>query len=332
VEYRNLGKSGLKVSLVGLGCNNFGGRVDAERTADVVNACIDAGITFFDTADIYGAGKSEEFLAPALKPHRRNIVIATKSAGSMGEGPYWRGASRRYLMDAVDACLRRLETDYIDLYQVHMPDGDTPQEETLRALDDIVRAGKVRYIGCSNYAGWQVADAAWTAKSEHLTPFVSAQNQYSLLERGIERELMPACKQFGLGVLPFFPLASGFLTGKYRPNEAPPEGSRLAGQSPMAGRILSDKNYDSLVKLENFATERGHTMIELAMSWLATQPIISSVIAGATRPEQVYENAKSADWRLHPDEMQQIDEILGVAPAGGPGMGGPRPAAAPARS
>jgi aryl-alcohol dehydrogenase-like predicted oxidoreductase len=320
VEYRNLGNSGLQVSVIGLGCNNFGGRLDADGTRAVVDKCIDMGITFFDTADVYGGrGKSEEFLAPALKPHRRNIVIATKSASPMGEGPYWRGASRRYLMEAVDDCLRRLDTDYIDLYQIHFPDTSTPTEETMRALDDIVRSGKVRYIGCSNYAAWQVVESQWVARTQNLTPFVSAQNQYNLLERNIERELVPACKKYGLSILPYFPLASGFLTGKYRPGEPPPEGTRLAGMGPMASRVLNERNFDTLMKLEGVAQRTGHTMLELAIGWLASQSYIGSVIAGATKPEQVEQNAKAAEYRLTPEEMKEVDEILGVGQQQGRG-------------
>ena len=320
MEYRSLGKSGLQVSAVGLGCNNFGGRVDAAGTAAVVNKCIDVGITFFDTADAYGRGASEEFLAPALKPHRRNIVIATKSAVPMGEGPYWGGASRKYLMNAVEDCLRRLDTDYIDLYLMHRWDPRVPLDETLRALEDMVRSGKVRYIGNSNYTAWQVVEAAWLARSEHLTPFVSAENEYNLLNQGPRQELIPACERYGLGLLPFFPLASGFLTGKYRPNEAPPEGTRLGGNSPFAARVLNDKNFDTLLKLEGFARERGHTMVELAVSWLASQPVVGSVIAGATKPEQVEENAHAADWKLTADEMAEVDAIMGVnQPQGGAG-------------
>ncbi len=313
MEYRTLGNSGLQVSVVGLGCNNFGMRVDAEGTKAVIDKCIDMGITFFDTADVYGGrGKSEEFLAPALKPHRRNIVIATKSAGPMGEGPYWRGASRKYLMDAVDACLTRLDTDYIDLYQVHFPDPSTPIEETMRALDDIVKSGKVRYIGNSNFAGWQAVEAAWVAKSEHLTPFITAQNQYNLLERNIERELVPAVRKYGLSILPYFPLASGFLTGKYRPGEPAPAGTRLAGMGGNAARILNEKNYDTLTKLEGVAQRSGHNMVDLAIGWLASQPFVGSVIAGATKPEQVEQNAKAAEYKLNLDDMKEIDEILGV--------------------
>jgi aryl-alcohol dehydrogenase-like predicted oxidoreductase len=316
MEYRNLGNSGLQVSVVGLGCNNFGGRMDQESTTAVINSAIENGITFFDTADVYGGqGKSEEFMAPAIKPHRRNIVLATKSHSPMGEGPYWQGSSRKYIVEAVEACLRRLDTDYIDLYQMHRPDPRTPIEETMRTLEGLVRSGKVRYIGSSNYSGWQVVEAHWVAKHEHLEPYISAQNEYSLLQRGPEAELIPACEKYGVGLLPFFPLASGFLTGKYRSGQPPPEGSRLSGASPFASRFLKEENYDTLMRLEGFAQERGHNMVELAMSWLASKPYVGSVIAGATRPEQVEENARSGDWRLTADEMAEIDAIMGISPA-----------------
>jgi aryl-alcohol dehydrogenase-like predicted oxidoreductase len=313
MEYRNLGKSGLQVSVVGLGCNNFGGRLDQAQTKAVIDQCIEEGITFFDTADVYGGrGKSEEFMGPALKPHRRNIVLATKAASSMGDGPYWSGASRKYLMEAVDDSLRRLQTDYIDLFQIHRPDPRTPLEETLRALDDLVRSGKVRYIGGSNYKAWQVVEAEWLSRTEHLERFVSAQNEYSLLVRDPEAELLPACEKYGIGFLPYFPLASGFLTGKYRPDQAAPEGTRLGGNSPQGSRILNEGNFQQLMKLEKFAQDRGHTMIELAFSWLASKPVVSSVIAGATKPEQVTQNARAADWRLTKEEMAEVDEIMGI--------------------
>ncbi len=313
MEYRNLGKSGLQVSVVGLGCNNFGGRLDEAQTKAVIDKCIDEGITLFDTSDIYGGrGKSEEFMGPALKPHRRNVVIATKAAGPMGEGPYWSGLSRKYLMEAVEASLRRLQTDYIDLFQVHFPDPKTPLDETLHALDDLVRDGKIRYIGSSNFKSWQVVEADWTSRTEHISRFISAQNEHSLLQRGPEAELIPACEKYGVGLLPYFPLASGFLTGKYRPDQAPPEGTRLGGSSPMAARILHEGNFGQLVKLEKFAEDRGHTMIELAFSWLASKPVVGSVIAGATKPEQVEQNAKAADWRLTPEEMKEVDEIMAI--------------------
>ena len=311
MEYRNLGASGLQVSAVGLGCNNFGRRCDAAQTKTVVDRAIELGVTFFDTADIYGPrGVSEEYLGAALKEHRRNVVIATKFAGPMGDGPLWGGASRRYIFEAVDASLRRLGADYIDLYQIHFPDVNTPIEETMRALDDVVRAGKARYIGCSNFASWQVVESQWVARGQHLTPFVSAQNQYNLLDRRIERELAPACQKYGLGVLPYFPLANGFLTGKYRPGEPPPEGTRLAAmQGRGAEQTLTDANYELLGKLESFARERGHPMLDLAIGWLASQPFVSSVIAGATKPEQIEQNVAAATWKLTAEEMAEVGKI-----------------------
>jgi aryl-alcohol dehydrogenase-like predicted oxidoreductase len=300
--------------------------VDAAGTAAVINRAVEMGITLFDTADLYGGGRSEEFMAPALKPHRRNVVIATKAAGPMGEGPYWRGLSRKYLMEAVDASLRRLDTDYIDLFQVHFPDPNTPIEETLRTLDDIVKSGKVRYIGNSNFFGWQVVEADWIARTEQLTRFISAQNEYNLLQRNIETELAPAITKYGLGLLPYFPLASGFLTGKYRPNEAPPEGTRLGNPNSPFGRVLNEGNFDMLMKLEKFAEERGHTMVELAFSWLASKPYVGSVIAGATKPEQVEVNANAASWKLTDEEFAEVDEIMGRAPVGPGGRMTPRPA------
>jgi aryl-alcohol dehydrogenase-like predicted oxidoreductase len=298
------------VSAVGLGCNNFGMRIDADQTKAVVDAAIGAGINFFDTADIYGGrGKSEEFLGKALQGRRREIVLATKFFAPMGEGPLWGGASRRYVFEAIDASLRRLGTDYIDLYQVHFPDAKTPLVETMRALDDIVRSGRVRYIGCSNFAGWQVVDCQWIAQTKNLTPFISAQNQYNLLNRHVERELAPACEKHGLGILPYFPLASGFLTGKYRPGEAAPEGTRLAAMGDRAKATLSEPNFAVLTALEDFAQQRGHTMIELAIGWLASHPFVPSVIAGATKPEQVEQNARAGEWRLTPEEMAEVDKI-----------------------
>jgi aryl-alcohol dehydrogenase-like predicted oxidoreductase len=311
----------LIVSAVGLGCNNFGGRVDAAGTKAVIDQCIEEGITFFDTADAYGRGLSEEYMGPALKPHRRNVVIATKAAAPMGEGPYWKGLSRRYLIEAVDACLRRLDTDYIDLFQVHFPDANTPIEETLRTLDDLVRAGKIRYIGSCNFFGWQIVEADWVARTQHLTPFISAQNEYNLLQRNIEMEIGPAVKEYGLGLLPFFPLASGFLTGKYRPGQPAPEGTRLSS-GPGAG-TLNEGNFEKLMKLEKFAEDRGHTMIELAFSWLSSRPFVTSVIAGATKPEQVTANAKSANWKLSDVEYAEIDQIMDYMPIG---QGGRAPA------
>ena len=306
METRNLGRSGLQVSVVGLGTNNFGRRMDAAATAVVVNQCLDSGITLFDTADIYGGeGRSEQFLGKVLKGRRQQAVIATKFSGPMGEGPMRSGGSRRYIMEAVEDSLRRLGTDYIDLYQIHFPDPKTPQEETLRALDDLVRAGKIRYIGNSNHAGWQIADAAWIARSEHLTPYISVQNQYSLLDRRIEAEVVPAAQAFGLSILPFFPLASGLLTGKYRRGADAPAGTRLSA-GPQAQRLLVDSNFDVVEALTKFAESHGHTLLELAFSWLASKPYIGSVIAGATKPEQVDQNVASASWELSAEELEAL--------------------------
>lgn len=311
MEYRNLGASGLKVSIVGIGCNNFGRRCDQAATADVVDSALEAGINFFDTADIYGPrGLSEEFLGKALKgKDRSQVIIATKFASPMGEGDLMRGASRRYIFNAVEDSLRRLGTDYIDLYQQHVPDADTPIEETLGALDDLVRQGKVRYIGNSNFSGWQIADADWTAKGGGLNRFITAQNHYSLLDRRMEREVVPACEEFGLGILPYFPLASGMLTGKYSRGSEPAEGSRMAMWGDRAKAAMSDAVFDTVEKLKLFAQERGHTLLELAMSWLACQPYISSVIAGATSGDQVRQNAEAAAWCLTDEEMGQVAEI-----------------------
>ena len=310
MEQRNLGRSGLQVSIVGLGCNNFGRRCDKEQTAVVVQKALELGITLFDTADIYGpGGLSEEYLGAALQGKRREVIIATKFVGPMGEGPLWGGASRRYIVDAVEASLRRLGTDYIDLYQIHFPDTNTPIDETLRALDDLVRQGKVRYIGCSNFTGWQVVEAQWITRTQHLSPIVSAQNQYNLLDRRIERALVPASRAYGLGILPYFPLASGFLTGKYRSGQPPPEGTRLAGAGPMADRVLTERNFETLTKLEAFVESRGRSMLDLAIGWLASQPCVASVIAGATKPEQLEQNASAAEWRLTAEELAEVDTM-----------------------
>jgi len=306
---RRLGSSGLKVSEVGLGCNNFGMRIDQKATQAVVDAALEAGVTFFDTADIYGGTKSEEFLGKALGKRRTDITLATKFGMRIGDDPRRMGGSRRWIMRAVEDSLTRLGTDYIDLYQFHSPDADTPIDETLRALDDLVTQGKVRYIGNSNFTGWQIADADWTAAGS--TRFVSAQNLYSLLERKVEFEVLPACEHFGLGFLPFFPLASGLLSGKYRRGEAPPEGTRLAAWGARGAAAMSDKNFDKVEKLEAWATERGHTILELAFAWLLGHEVVSSVIAGATTPEQVKTNAATAEWRLTPEEVDEVGKLVG---------------------
>ncbi len=311
MEYRNLGSTGLKVSIVGIGCNNFGRRCDEVTTADVVHTAFDVGINFFDTADVYGPrGVSEELLGKAINGmDRSKIIIATKYASPMGEGDLMKGASRRYIMNAVEASLKCLGTDYIDLYQQHVPDADTPIEETLRALDDLVRDGKVRYIGSSNFSGWQIADADWTARGNGVNRFVTAQNLYSLLDRRLEREVVPACEEFGIGILPYFPLASGMLTGKYSRGKDAPAGTRLSSMGDRAKAAMSDAVFDVVEKLTGFASERDHTILELAMSWLASLPHISSVIAGATSGDQVKQNAQAASWQLTDEEMWKVAEI-----------------------
>lgn len=311
MEYRRLGRSGLHVSLAGLGCNNFGMRIDYGAAEKVTNAALDAGITLFDTADVYGRGASEEMLGRALGARRHEVIIATKFAAPMGEGPMDRGGSRHRITEACEASLRRLGTDYIDLYQMHMPDPDTPMEETLRALDDLVGSGKVRYIGNSNYKGWQIAEAHWTAETHHLTKMVSAQNHYNLMERAVETEVIPACNQYGLGMLPYFPLASGFLTGKYRQGQAVAEGTRLAAWGDRAQGVLTDENFATLERLEAWSGERGHTVLELAVGWLSSQSHVSSVISGATKPEQVDANAWAVEWVLTGDEVAEVASLVG---------------------
>ena len=310
MEHRRLGTSGLQVSEVGLGCNNFGQRLDEAGTRAVVDAAIDAGIDFFDTADMYGSQRSEVYLGRALRGRRDDVIVATKCGYPMGLGPHNRGASRRYVISAVEASLRRLDMDYIDLFQIHLPDPLTPIDETLRALDDCIKQGKIRYAGCSNFAGWQIADAHWTALRDHLNPFVTAQNHMSLLERGVVREVIPACDRFGLGMLPFFPLASGLLTGKYQRGVPAPEGTRLSAPRA-AARSLSDDNFDRVEKLDAFAREHDRSLLELAFGWLLSFPCVSSVIAGATRPEQAKANVEASAMRLSTDEMKEIDELVG---------------------
>ena len=315
MQVRNLGNSGLRVSLVGLGCNNFGGRLDLEGSRKVVHKALDLGITLFDTADVYGGlgggktGGSEECLGQILGDRRKDIVLATKFAMPMDAAEKLKGASRRYIMAAVEASLRRLRTDYIDLYQQHRPDPLTPIEETLRALDDLVRQGKVRYIGCSNLAAWQVTEAHWTAKQHNLNGFVSCQDEYSLLVRDIERDLVPAMQAYGLGLLPFFPLASGLLTGKYQRNARMPEGARLTATQRLADRYLTERNWKLTERLADFAAKHGHSLLELAFSWLAARPPVASVIAGATKPEQVEQNVRAADWKLGAEDLAEIDRL-----------------------
>jgi aryl-alcohol dehydrogenase-like predicted oxidoreductase len=314
MTFRRLGDSGLVVSAVGIGSNNFGRKLDAHGTRAVVDAALDAGINFFDTADIYGEpqGRSEEQLGAALRGRRDDVVVATKfgmdMSGLNGPDHGARGA-RRYIVRAVEASLRRLGTDYIDLYQMHEPDPGTPIDETLSALDDLVRAGKVRYLGNSNFAGWQIADAAWVARTRGYPPFISAQNHYSLLERHVETEIAPAAEHFGLGLLPFFPLADGLLTGKYKRGETPPSGSRLAGGGRYAARLAAAP-WDTIEAIEKYAAERGLTLLQVAIGGLAVQPAVTSVIAGATTPEQVRANADAGRWQPSAEDRAALRAIL----------------------
>ena len=303
MEFRNLGTSGLRVSVVGLGCNNFGARLDLAATKAVIDRAIEQGITFFDT------GGSETLMGQCFGARRKDIVLATKFSFPMGESEYMRGASRRYIMSAVDASLRRLQTDYIDLYQLHKKDPHTPMEETLRALDDLVRHGKVRYLGISNHDAWQVVDAHWISKTGKLETFQSCQDEYSLLVRDIEKSLTPAMKSCGMSLLPFFPLASGLLTGKFKQNEKPAAGTRYATGSSFMTRYWTDTNWKKIDALGAFAEARGHTLLELAFSWLACKPFVASVIAGATKPEQIDANIKAASWKLTADEMVEVDGL-----------------------
>ncbi len=305
METRRLGSSGLAVSLAGLGCNNFGMRIDQGQTTEVVSAALDAGVTFFDTARSYGDGLSEEYLGVALRGRRDRAVIATK----FGSQRLADRGSRSELIRSLETSLRALGTDYVDLLQFHFPDPATPISETLDALDTVVQAGKVRYIGCSNFAGWMVADAHWTAATRHLEPFVSLQNQWSLLHRAIEVEVTTAANRFGLGVLPFFPLASGLLTGKVDRATPPPADSRLSDSRFATG--LTADNFDKVDRLRGWANERDWSLTRLALSWLASQPVVSSVIAGATSPAQITENAASTRADLSPAEVAEVAALVG---------------------
>ena len=310
MEERNLGRSGLIVSAVGLGCNNFGGRIDYPATRAVVHKALDLGITFFDTSDTYGEqGGSEEFLGRALAGRRHDIVLASKFARPMDREGRLQGASRRYIMSAVEASLKRLNTDYLDLYQQHIADPKTPIEETLRALDDLVRQGKVRYIGCSTLSAWQVVEAQWVSTHFGFERYVSCQERYSLLDRDLDRELMPVVENYRLGLIPFSPLADGMLTGKYRRNAPMPEGARLTTTARAAERRLTERNWAVVERLGDFCEARGHTLLELAISWLLHRPAVASVIAGATRPEQVEANVRAAGWTLSREDMDEIDRL-----------------------
>lgn len=309
MEYRQLGKSGLRVSAIGLGTNQFGGKVDQAGVNNIIDSAIDLGINFIDTADVYTKGQSETTLGVALRGKWHKVVLATKVYNATGEGPNDYGSSRYHIINGVDACLKRLQSEHVDVLQLHRYDATAPLDEILRALDDLVSAGKIRYIGASNYMAWQLAEANTVAEWHGWTRFISVQNHYHMFERDIEREVLPYCKARNVGILPFFPLAGGFLTGKYRRGQAAPAGSR-GESSPYVQKYMTDRNYDKVEAMEAWAQERGHTMGDLAHAWLLGHPEVSSVISGATNIDQIKANASSANWKLSADEMAEINKIL----------------------
>lgn len=318
MKYRQLGRSGLTVSVVGLGCNNFGGAstniaganaayglMDLEQTRAVLDAAFDAGINFFDTADLYGNGGSETFLGEVFRGRRHQVVLATKWGAGMDRRHDIAWGSRRYIRQACEASLRRMNTDYIDLYQMHWPCPRTPVEETIAALDELVQEGKVRYIGHSHFPDWAIADADWIARTNGHERFISAQDHYSLLARGAEKSLIPACERFGVGLLPYFPLANGWLTGKYRRDKPAPAGAR------MAGRLIDDRTYDRIEALAAFAEVRSRSMVDIAIGALLHQPIVGCVIAGATKAAQAVSNAKASDWIATDADLAELDALMG---------------------
>jgi aryl-alcohol dehydrogenase-like predicted oxidoreductase len=309
MQKRKLGTSSLEVSVVGLGCNNFG-MIPKEASQRVIDRAIEKGITLFDTADIYGnRGGSESTLGEILGDRRKDIVLATKFGMKMDDDGAKSGASRHYIAKAVEDSLRRLETDWIDLYQLHTPDPKTPIEETLRALDDLVNAGKVRFIGCSNMPAWEIVDSLWIAKENSLSPWVASQDEYSLLARDAERERIPALKAKGMSLLPYFPLASGMLTGKYKADESAPAGTRMAAMKYLANRYMTKENFEIVDKLKAFAAARNHALLELAFGYLLSEQTVASVIAGATKPEQIDANVAAADWQLTPEEIAEVRKL-----------------------
>ncbi|MGC9521292.1 MAG: aldo/keto reductase [Anaerolineae bacterium] len=309
MEYRSLGNTGIHVSTVGLGTNQFGGKVDQASVNDIVDAALDLGTNLIDTANTYQGGRSETTLGVALSGRWDRVVLATKVEHATGDGPNDYGASRYHIMAAIEASLRRLQTDHIDLYQIHSWDDETPIEETLRTLDDLISSGKVRYIGASNFAAWQLARANLLAEVQGWEPFVTIQNHYHMLERGLEREMLPYCQAYNVGILPYFPLAGGFLTGKYRRGQSAPSGSR-GESSRYVQSYMTDANYDRVEQLTAWAQARDHTMAELAHAWLLAHPQVSSVISGATKVSHVQENARAAGWHLTDDELAAVNAVL----------------------
>lgn len=309
MEYRRLGASGLHVSVIGLGGNTFGRVADEGQTAAIIAAALDAGVNFIDTADIYNSGVSEEYIGKALRGQRDRALIASKAGMRVGPGPNDSGSSRKRLIDGAHASLRRLNTDYLDLFQIHEFDEETPLEEAMSALNDLVRAGDVRYVGCSNYDAWRLTQALWVSDRHGWAPLVSVQPKYNLLSREIERDLIPAALEFGVGVIPYSPLASGVLTGKYIPGQAAPENTRGHDYPNFASRMQAEA-LETAQRLDAWARERGHTASELALAWLAAQPAVSTIIAGARSPEQVIENTRASEWKLTADDLAEIDRVV----------------------
>ncbi len=313
MRYRRLGSSGLKVSAVGLGGNNFGRVTDPQTSERIIHRALDLGVNFFDTADVYGRGVSEEHVGRALAKRRAEAVVATKVGWAMGDGPNDTGASRKHVIDGVHASLRRLNMDHVDLLQIHVWDGATSIDETMEALDDLVRQGKVRYVGSSNFKAWQLVWSLWSSARRGWASMISEQPQYSLLNRGIEHDLMPACRAFGVGIIPYFPLAGGMLTGKYKEGEAFPPGTRLEQVERSRDMFATPRNFAVVRKLEAWARDHGHPLTELAVAWLLTRPMVSTVITGVTKLEQVEANVKAADWDL---TQAEAEEVAALAPPG----------------
>ena len=313
MEYRSLGNSGVKVSEVGLGTDQFGKRVDPDTVKRIVDVALESGVNFIDTANIYSRGLSEAYLGAALEGRRHEVVLASKGRSPMGDGPNERGASRYHLMGALEDSLRRLRTDHVDLYQIHRFDETTPMEETMRTLDEMVRSGKVRYIGASNYQSWQICRANDLSERYGWEPFVTIQPHYHMLEREVEREIVPYCRAFNVGILPYFPLAAGFLTGRHKMGEEPPADTRAAaggGSRRYIGRYATAENFAIIETLTAWAGNRGHTLVELAIAWLLGEPLVSSVIAGVSKVEHVAPNARAGEWKLSAEDLGQVRAIL----------------------
>ena len=320
MRYRHLGRSGLEVSEVGLGANSFGepDRTGYDEAKQIIYEALDCGVNFIDTSNVYGRGESEEYIGKALKGRRHEMIVGTKFGSRREHGPNMFGGSRKFVLDAVDASLRRLKTDYIDLYMIHRPDTRMPLEETMRALDDLVKWGKVRYVGGCNFEAWRLTDGQWTARHNGWTPLISSQFAYSLLNRKAEKEMIPACKELDIGVIPYLPLAAGMLTGKVSTSGVAPAGSRLDLNREFASKWTTPQNLALVSELSKYAEQRGRTMLDLAIAWLLSEPQVGTVISGASRPGQITGNAAASEWQLTADERTEVAVILENFPASEP--------------